>query len=382
MGDSMKANRCSGAIRVVVVLTAGLLSAVSSARAMDAKTQQELGKLSKEVNEQLKAKEYSAAEKTCRAMLKLAPDQPLSYFALGCALAGQKKKEKSMEALSASVDKGFDDPGQMLEDESLKGLRDTKEFDALVKRAHENETKGVAYEKGAEMPELKTVEDFPLGGLRYRVRMPKDATAENPARLIVWLHPSGGSMNKEAENLAKEFVEHGYALVVFTQKQFGGWKLDESLRLKRTLPFFKKIPGLDAEKPIILAYSAGGQMGLSLWGTDPGAWGGMIINSVYPILMTPQGIKMPPPPKDKAIRTTPFFVLVGTADQGSQFWRMAEGKWREAGVPLELHYIPGGKHEWLFRGEQVKLLLKWLDAVKKGECPGADPDAHAPKKMP
>ena len=48
------------------------------------------------------------------------------------------------------------------------------------------------YRPGKEIAGVKTGEDFPEGGLRYRLRMDPEATAEKPNKLIVWLHPSGG----------------------------------------------------------------------------------------------------------------------------------------------------------------------------------------------
>ena len=57
--------------------------------------------------------------------------------------------------------------------------------------------------------------------------MSPDATAEKPNKLIVWLHPSAGQdsagMNDTVEAMAPMFLKHGYALVMFTQKNYMGW---------------------------------------------------------------------------------------------------------------------------------------------------------------
>src|SRR5205814_972038 len=86
-------------------------------------------------------------------------------------------------------------------------------------------------EKGKEIPGVKSVEGAPDGGLRYRLRLSPTASKEKPSRLMIWMHPSGGSMNAAVEALAPRFNKDGFALLVFTRKNFVGWSSDDSAKI-------------------------------------------------------------------------------------------------------------------------------------------------------
>ena len=74
---------------------------------------------------------------------------------------------------------------------------------------------------------VKTVEGFRRRGCGIGFGFPSEATAEAPAKLVIWLHPSGGSMN-EMEKMAPEFAAHGLRTMVFSPKQFFGWETEEN----------------------------------------------------------------------------------------------------------------------------------------------------------
>jgi pimeloyl-ACP methyl ester carboxylesterase len=274
----------------------------------------------------------------------------------------------------------------MGEDEDLASLRADKAFGELVAAARAGEAKAEekAYESGAELDGVKTVEGKPANGLRWRLRIGKDATVEKPHRLVVWLHPSGGSMNKKIEPLlAKDLAARGYALLVASAKNWMGWSERDATRLlDGTLPDVAKVEGLDARRPVLLGFSAGGQMALVLWAKEPARWGGLVLDAAYPIDMEAYMKSGPGPdsmlklPEGDAKKGTPFFVLVGEADPGQMAWRGAEGPWHEAGVPLTVTYVPDGRHEWLFGADQLKALWTWLTDVAAGKLPGA-PEASA-----
>src|SRR5438045_1483928 len=123
--------------------------------------------------------------------------------------------------------------------------------------------------KGPPIKGEKVVEGNPEGGLPYRVHLPETGTAKKPSRLIVWLHPSGGSGNDMVERMAPLFLKHGFALLVITNKQWASWTSDEGQKLlEKTLPDVAKNPGVSITKPYLLGFSAGGQMDLEFfWDT-------------------------------------------------------------------------------------------------------------------
>jgi hypothetical protein len=63
---------------------------------------------------------------------------------------------------------------------------------------------------------------------------------------------------------------------------------------------------------------------------------------------------MPPLPDEKDL------ALIRHRDGGHRVWKRVEVPWTEAGVPLEVVYVPGGRHEWLLRGEQKATFRTWL----------------------
>jgi predicted esterase len=268
------------------------------------------------------------------------------------------------------------DAAHMREDEDLETLRKEKQFEELVAKA-EATAKSVAeklYDKGEEIPGVKTVEGNPAGGLRWRLRMSPTATAEKPNRLIIWLHPSGGSMNRQAEGFSAEFNKRGFALLVPTMKQWVSWSTAELTALMNvTVRDAAKTPGIEPHKPILMGYSAGGQGALMIYKENAKNLGGLILDAAYPIDQAKRGLWSPPQDEEKLapFKKVPLFVLVGEQDNGSQVWKAAEKQWGEQGLPLTLTIVPGQKHTWLFGPSQTEALYTWLEQVAKGELPGA-----------
>lgn len=341
-------------------------------------------RISHELHQAFAQKDYATAEAKCRELLALAPDEPNGHYNLACALARQAKPDAALEALGAAVAKGYNDPAHLKADEDLASLRELQGFKDLAAKARENEQKG-NYEKGSEIPGLKSIEDFPEGGLRYRLRLSAEATKEKPQRLMLWLHPSGGSMNQVAENMAPLLAKHGCALAVFTQKAWGGWSSEDAAKLAPTLEALGKVEGLDASKPILFGYSAGGQMALTLWAESPGRYGGLVIDAAYPLDTNAYArgqVQAMALPQDEAIKKVPIFSLVGEADGGHQLWTQIKPKWLEAGIPLVYRTVPGKGHTWLFGVEQRTALAAWLDSVNSGKFPSdplAAPEPEAAK---
>jgi hypothetical protein len=341
----------------------------------------EFMRLSAEVHREFRAKNYEKAAALCRTMLGIAPRHPNPHYNLACALARLGKKEEALAALERSVACGFYPADHMEQDEDLATLRADPRFKQCTEKAKQNEARaGGTYEAGPAIPGVRTHEGAPEGGLRYRLRMSPTATAEKPNRLIVWLHPAGGSANRGVEPMARRFVKLGFALLLPTQKDWRSWSgADLKNLLEVTLPAVGKIPGIDATRPILMGYSAGGQAALQAWQANPGKFGGLILDAAYPVRPKPGGYAVVPVPDDPAVKQSPFFVLVGAADGGSRIWKQAEPAWRKAGVPLTLRIIPGKGHTWLFGSEQLDEIAKWLGEIQSGKLP-SDAAPEEPKE--
>lgn len=364
-------------LRSLAVVLA-LLAGVSGAAGDQDERARDFVRLSEGVHKLFEQRDYATAAEVCRKLVHLAPGDPSPHYNLACALARLGKKEEALAALEMAVFKGFLPAEHIERDEDLAALRSEERFARCLDKARENERMGgMGYEPAEEIKGVRTVEGSPEGGLRYRLRMSPSATAERPDRLIVWLHPAGGSMNQAVEPLSERFAKLGYALLVLTQKDWRFWSGPDVEKLfTKTLPEVAKVPGLRAESPILMGYSAGGQAALMVWQANPGKFGGLVLDAAYPVRQTPKGVEIVQLPDDPAAKQTPMFVLVGDKDGGSQVWRTLEPIWRRAGVPLTIRYIPDKGHAWLFGPKELDDLAKWLEQLGAGKPPAAP---EAPK---
>lgn len=202
----------------------------------------------------------------------------------------------------------------------------------------------------------------PPSGLPWRLHLPDTATETHPLRLLVWMHPSGGSANALVEPLAPAFAQRGWALLVVTDKDFSGWRGQEANRLMLgTLPDVARLPGVDVRQPVLLGFSAGAQMALELWAARPEAFGGLVLLAGAPRLS--QGSEERPPAGETRARV-PLLALVGARDGSAPLWREASRTWPAAGLRLEVQEVSERGHEWLL-GDSAPLarVLEWLQAL-------------------
>jgi poly(3-hydroxybutyrate) depolymerase len=215
------------------------------------------------------------------------------------------------------------------------------------------------------------MEGSPPGALPYRLWLPATATADRPARLLVWLHPSTASMNSQVETLVADLAARGIALLVPTEKDFSGWSREEARQLfEGTLPVVARTPGLEAARPALLGFSAGGQLALLLWVQFPGSFSGIAVVGAEPVAFGPGGATrdLEPPPGEGA-RTTSLLVFEGAKERGARMWQGVLKPWRDAGIPLELRVVPGRGHEWLLAvPAEREAFLGWIENLPS---PGA-----------
>ncbi len=366
-----------------------ILAGLTWAQTDDQKALQERARKLNELNHKalklLQARDYDKAADVLAEVVKINPTSANSWYNLACCQARTDQKDAAFGSLSKACANGYDDPLHMLADPDLESLHDDVRLIAVMKRALVNHRKRdePQYEKGRDIKGVRTVEGNPAGGLRWRVRMSPRASKADPHRLVIWLHPSGGSMNDLIERLAPLFAAHKLALMVFPQKDFRGWAMaDAQKAFSISVPDAVKTEGLSAERPLLMGYSAGGQIALTMWHANPGTFGGLITSAAYPIdteaYQTRRKLVALDPPNgaDK----TPILAMVGGNDGGARLWVQVRDKWSAAGVPLTLHVIPGKGHTWLFNRHGLEILDKWLVKVMDGKLPSnvADEEAAQP----
>lgn len=356
---------------MLVIMLLLVLAAPLQAQAISREQAMKAQKLQEEALALFGEEKWEEAAAKCEAFLKIIPNDSTMQYNMACANARLNKPEDAITWLKKSLDNGYAEPDHMLQDPDLAALHKHAEWGKLVERAKQNEELGGPLDKGIEIDGVKTIEAMPEGGLRYRLRMPKEIDVKQPPRLIVWLHPSGGSMNSTVEKLSPELIKRGYALLVPTQKNWAGWSDKDVAKLtEKTLPHVAKTEGLVADKPLLMGFSAGGQVALLLWQDKPNAYGGLIISAAYPLKLEEDGIKTLELPKDKAaLKSTPILAAVGDQDRGLTTWQQAQNKWLDAGVPLKVEVVAKRRHEWLFTEPTLERAYKWLEEVRAGKVP-------------
>ncbi len=229
---------------------------------------------------------------------------------------------------------------------------------------------GCPLEQGADIAGLTTVERQPKGGLRFRLRLASDATPAKPARLVIWLHPSGGSMDEQVEGHAQDLAAHHYALCVFPCKQYIGWSDQEAAALAPTIADLAKVPGVDARKPVLMGFSAGGQTAITLFGNSPATWGGLVLDAAYPVNVdhaTGQASLLVPAAAAGATHL-PILVLVGGNDPNAAIWDKVMPAWNQAGLHPTVRVVPGRRHEYLLDGDEWTATLAFLDGITKAKA--------------
>jgi pimeloyl-ACP methyl ester carboxylesterase len=333
------------------------------------------------VSDSFASKDYTTAEQKGAELAKLLPHAAPVWYNLACAQARLGRTAAALDSLTKAVAAGFDDAQHIQEDPDLESLRGEEAFKALVKQVGDKEAATLGA-PGAPIAGVKTIERRAAKGFHYRVRISPDATAEKPQRLVVWLHPAGGAANEAAEALTLMLNQAGFALLVVKKKQYLGWSEAEGSQLLATLADAADIPGVDAKRPLLLGFSAGGQMALLLWVTALDRFGGLILDAAYPIdtgAMAQGKVLAMSLPDSPALKQTPIYAVVGDQDGGAAIWRQLQPGWQQRGIPLTVRFVAGRRHEWLLTGAEVPPLEQWLKDVAAGQLPGApNPPAAAP----
>ena len=358
-----------------------MLGRAQSATGQD-ESSQKAARLNQQLQTEMAKKDYEAALKTCRELLTLAPHDSGTLYNLACVQARLGQKKEALATLSQAIDDGWVDWEHMQEDEDLASLQ-TKPHSSSwsIRPARTNRwptPRPIA--RARRSPESKRLKISPKAACAIACEWTPRPPPKNPTSSIVWLHPSsgqpmGGVMNDKVEAMAPMFLKHGYALVTFTQKNFSGWSDRDMKKLSVSLKKIGKIAGIDAKKPILFGFSAGGQVALGLWKDKPGRFGGMVLDAAYPMIMSPGGYKpmdLDTDHVDPAVKTVPILALVGGADPGAKSWQVVEASWKQAGVPLEVVLVPEKRHEWLFDKAATDRLEQWLIELSAGKLLDSD----------
>ncbi|MFC1582686.1 alpha/beta hydrolase, partial [Planctomycetota bacterium] len=365
-------------IALILVLAAHIPA--EEALPLSVSPQVRLAQLQQEYKAAVAAEDWAKADAALEGFLKIEPRHTAMIYNRVCVLCRIPEKTKALNLLSKLSREGFDDVTQVEADKDLDAIRKDKRFKAILVRIKKNFKKG--YEKGKPMPGIKTLEGAPAGGLPYRLRMDPAATKEKPHHLIIWLHPTGASMNGPIEEQAPFFIKRGFALCVFPKKDFRAWTSNDAIRLFNTLNHLKSVAGIDkTRRPVFFGYSAGGQLTLRIWTMNPNAIGGMILLGTWPTLMGPDRKPMAVLPReDKTLKHPPIYILIGAKEQGSGYWQRVAPEYEKRGASLTIRIIEGKGHVWLMTTPELKRIGQWMDEHFSDQpAAGVDKEAESEK---
>ncbi len=213
---------------------------------------------------------------------------------------------------------------------------------------------------------MQVIEGNPVDGLAWRLWLPTHASASERLRLAVWLHPSRDSGEVIIEPLAPLLAKHGYALLVPLKNDYHGWTSTEIKALfGQTIPHVALRPDVDAQLPLLIGFSAGGQMALHLWHKAPEALGAVVLIGTLPALVS-DGVKQPViiPAREQVLGTA-VLSLVGENERGAADWVRVAPDWLAAGVPLTLQIVSARSHEWLIGPRETVLFETWLETISE-----------------
>ena len=83
-------------------------------------------------NELTIRKQYDQAAQNLSIVVLIMPDNPRAHYNLACAYALNKDKNRAIEALKKSVEKGFNDRAALESDKELDSLREDADYKRIV----------------------------------------------------------------------------------------------------------------------------------------------------------------------------------------------------------------------------------------------------------
>ncbi|MDF1565131.1 MAG: hypothetical protein P1V51_18990 [Deltaproteobacteria bacterium] len=336
----------------------------------------------------LRAEAWPRVVKRADRLAACRPADPFAPYARANALARLGEAEDALTSLRLALALGHDDPAWLQTEEAFAPYREDLRFLGLAEEMQQARRKRLEtlYRPGPALSGVRVLEGRPEEGLWWRLYLPPQPGDER-LPLLIWMHPAGGSENLRIEPMAPRLLEAGWALLVPTAKDFGGWTGHDTRRLfAHSLAAAGAHPEVDTRRPIVFGYSAGGQKALDLWleGTYP--LGGLVLMAAYPVdsLALLEGRwEVPAPPPGEAGRL-PLFALVGGDDPGAAWWSKVAAAWQSRPGSLEIHRVPGQGHTWVLDEEREAALLRWLEhraGERRAQQPGQRPvpDPFAPK---
>lgn len=304
----------------------GLCLGFLMALAGQAMAQESIQELAEGVNAAYLAKDYKKALELNKKLVERQPSGTNSYN-MACLLTLTGKPDEACEWLTKSIERGFDDLGQLKTDPDLAKIHDTEAYKAAVAKL---EGGGFDFKKAAAASK-------PL------IIVPEGLDADKPAPLIVAMHPYGGTAEWIVDKWKKVAADAGAILVapravrkVVGRDGFSWGAPDEADQLlTAAMKAVEQSHKIDKSKLVLTGFSQGGMMAFTLGVRHADEFVGVIPVAGH---YTPGLAKTL---KDAKPR---FYMMVGSKDLELDSNKTADQELEAAGVKSRVIIYDGVGH--------------------------------------
>ena len=222
----------------------------------------------------------------------------------------------------------------------------------------------------------ETTLTLPESKRAYQLLLPAAAAAKKDLPLVVYLHPSGGTM---LEKFKKDYwpllSKRGCAVAVPLSRSEKLWAAGDDVYIRQVIADVRKRNATDPKRVVLLGISGGGQVALLLSDQTPEAFRAVIAVSTNPVVSR-RGKAVWFYPDRQVLKTCPFLVVCHITHGASlKFWRQVRAKLGPLGASISILPVLGEPAHYLPPPEP---LPDWLTAVLAGKHPPAIED---PQKL-
>ena len=266
-------------------------------------------------------------------LLAATPEAPMTLYDLASKFAKHGDKDRAVEWLTRSAERGFRFEAKMLRDEDLDSIREHPKFTKAVELIRANVAKSLEAFKVRAANEAVVLTEIP-----------KTVDLSKPAPLIVVLHGYGGAargMLQAWKNTARDFAAVLIAPQALDKAGEGlSWTVsyEAEYLVLRAIEEARKKHNIDPNRIVLTGFSQGGLTTFNLALTHPTMFKGAIpISGFY----DPRVAPVPNKPGTKLPR---FAILNGEQDQEADNNRTTAKLIEATGTPVLVNIYPGVGH--------------------------------------
>lgn len=279
------------------------------------------------------AGQLDRAHELGKQLLAATPEAPMTLYNLACQFAKHGDKDRAVEWLTRSAERGFRFEARMLRAEDLDPVREHPKYAQAVELIRSNVARSL------EAFKVQVANDAVV-----LTEVPKSADSGKPATLIVALHGYGGrarGMLEAWRNTAEDFAAILIAPQALDKAGEGfSWTVsyEAEYLVLHAIEEARKKHNIDPNRIVITGFSQGGLTTFNLAFTHPTMFKGAIpISGFY----DPRVAPVPTKPGTKLPR---FAILNGERDQEADNNRATAKLIEATGTPVLVNIYPGVGH--------------------------------------